>query len=111
MPRRPLKTRPLPKGGGLFAVQVEPGLETLVLRGNTGRQRQIGVVMRKRQRFTEKEKQDRTERTSDAARELIEVERAARDAKTARLREQRLTADIPYASSAPRKKRENAGPQ
>ncbi|MBZ9701723.1 MULTISPECIES: hypothetical protein [unclassified Mesorhizobium] len=64
--------------------------------------------MRKRQRFTEKEKQDRTERTSDAARELIEVERAARDAKTARLREQRLTPDIPYTTSAPRKKRENA---
>lgn len=49
--------------------------------------------MRERQAFTDKEKQDRTERTSDAARELIEGKRVARDAKTARLREQRLKAE------------------
>jgi hypothetical protein len=50
--------------------------------------------------ITDKEKHDRRERTSDAARELIEVERAARDAKTARLREQRLKAALPVASKA-----------
>ncbi|OWK19945.1 hypothetical protein AJ88_34705 [Mesorhizobium amorphae CCBAU 01583] len=56
--------------------------------------------MRERQTFTDKEKQDRKERTSDAARELIEVERTARDAKTARLREQRLKAALPVASAS-----------
>ncbi|CDX22553.1 conserved hypothetical protein [Mesorhizobium sp. ORS 3324] len=35
---------------------------------------------------------DRRERTSAAARELLEAERLTRQAKTARLREQRLTA-------------------
>ncbi|RUV75902.1 MAG: hypothetical protein EOR30_17185 [Mesorhizobium sp.] len=58
--------------------------------------------MREKQALTDKEKHDRRERTSDAARELIEVERMARDAKTARLREQRLKAEIafPEASAA-----------
>jgi hypothetical protein len=56
--------------------------------------------MRERQGLTDKEKHDRRERTSDAARELIEVERAARDAKTVRLREQRLKAALPVASKA-----------
>ncbi|MER8834772.1 hypothetical protein [Mesorhizobium sp. M0909] len=36
---------------------------------------------------------DTTERTSDAARALIDDERTARDAKTARVREQRLRAE------------------
>ncbi|TIT17711.1 MAG: hypothetical protein E5W70_31585, partial [Mesorhizobium sp.] len=36
------------------------------------------------------QRDEREQRTSDAARSLIDVERAARDAKTARLREQRL---------------------
>ena len=56
--------------------------------------------MRDRQTFTDKEKQARKERTSDAARELIEVERTARDAKTARLREQRLKAALPAAPAS-----------
>ncbi|RWN98544.1 MAG: hypothetical protein E5Y61_20070 [Mesorhizobium sp.] len=60
--------------------------------------------MRERQAFTDKEKQDRKERTSDAARELIEVERAARDAKTARLREQRLRTETALPP-APKPKR------
>ncbi|TIM04684.1 MAG: hypothetical protein E5Y67_33090 [Mesorhizobium sp.] len=47
-------------------------------------------------------KHDRQEHTSDAARALIEVERLARDAKTARLREQRLKAEttLPAESAA-----------
>jgi hypothetical protein len=61
--------------------------------------------------ITDKEKHDRRERTSDAARKLIEVERAARDAKTARLREQRLNAEIPCAAPAPKNKRKKAGPR
>lgn len=61
--------------------------------------------MREGQRLTEKERRDRKERTSDAARELIEVERAERDEKTARLREKRLKAEIPCATPAPKKKR------
>ncbi|TIX46642.1 MAG: hypothetical protein E5W81_00250 [Mesorhizobium sp.] len=39
------------------------------------------------------QRDEREQRTSDAARSLIDVERAARDAKTARLREQRLKAE------------------
>lgn len=61
--------------------------------------------MRERQTFTDKEKQDRRERTSDSARELIEVERAAREAKTARLREQRLKGALPAASASKRTSR------
>ncbi|TPN74233.1 hypothetical protein [Mesorhizobium sp. B1-1-5] len=49
------------------------------------RQRQVRSAQRcgKGQGFTEKERQVRKERTSDAARELVEVERAAWDAKSA----------------------------
>lgn len=65
--------------------------------------------MREGQRLTEKERRDRKERTSDAARELMEVERVARDAKAARLREQRLKAEIPCARPAPKNKRKKAG--
>jgi hypothetical protein len=68
-------------------------------------------VQDRRGGLTDKEKYDRRERTSDAARELIEVERAARDAKTARLREQRLKAEIACATPAPKKKRKKAGPR
>lgn len=65
-----------------------------------------GRTMRQRQAFTDKEKQDRKQRTSDAARELIEVERAARDAKTARLREQRLRTETALPGEpAPKPKR------
>ncbi|RWN51271.1 MAG: hypothetical protein EOS04_25540 [Mesorhizobium sp.] len=55
--------------------------------------------MRERQGLTDKEKHDRQERTSDAARALTDIERVARDAKTARLREQRLKAET---ASAPK---------
>lgn len=62
--------------------------------------------MRERQTFTHKEKHDRQERTSDAARALADIERIARDAKTARLREQRLKAETALpAASAPKPKR------
>ncbi|MDF3168868.1 MULTISPECIES: hypothetical protein [unclassified Mesorhizobium] len=49
---------------------------------------------------TRKIDKDRRERTSNAARELLETERLARQAKTARLREQRLAA-APAAKSPP----------
>lgn len=62
--------------------------------------------MRERQGLTDKEKYDRQERTSDAARALTDIERVARDAKTARLREQRLKAETALpAASAPKPKR------
>ncbi|RWM87473.1 MAG: hypothetical protein EOR84_29435 [Mesorhizobium sp.] len=62
--------------------------------------------MQERQGLTDKEKHDRQERTSDAARALTDIERVAREAKTARLREQRLKAEtaLPIAS-APKPKR------
>ncbi|PBB84650.1 MULTISPECIES: hypothetical protein [unclassified Mesorhizobium] len=43
---------------------------------------------------------DRHERTSLVARELLEAERQAREAKTARLREQRLAARPPAEAPA-----------
>ncbi|CAH2405675.1 hypothetical protein MES5069_480051 [Mesorhizobium escarrei] len=57
--------------------------------------------MQERQGLTDKEKHDRQERTSDAARALTDIERAAREAKTARLREQRLKGEtaLPTASA------------
>ncbi len=62
--------------------------------------------MQERQGLTDKEKHDRQERTSDAARALTDIERVARDAKTARLREQRLKAETALpAASAPKPKR------
>lgn len=62
--------------------------------------------MRQQQALTDKEKQDRKERTSDAAPEFIEVERAARDAKTARLREQRLRTETAIAAAPAPPKRD-----
>ncbi|RWK44378.1 hypothetical protein [Mesorhizobium sp.] len=65
-----------------------------------------GPTVRERQSFTHKEQHDRHERTSDDARALTDIERVARDAKTARLREQRLKAETALpAASAPKPKR------
>lgn len=63
--------------------------------------------MRERQGLTHQEKYDRQERTSDAARALTDIERAARNAKTARLREQRLKAETARPAALVAKPKKN----
>ncbi|TSE09202.1 hypothetical protein C1D09_016400 [Mesorhizobium intechi] len=48
---------------------------------------------------------DRIERATREAQMIIAVERQAREAKTARLREQRLSAEAPVAAASPAAKR------
>ncbi|CAH2395618.1 hypothetical protein [Mesorhizobium ventifaucium] len=79
----------MPKGAaGFFVVFGEHELATMVRVGNkSAAPSDRGQAMQEKQGLTDKEKHDRQERTSDAARALTDIERVAREAKTARLRE------------------------
>ncbi|WP_254020070.1 hypothetical protein [Mesorhizobium escarrei] len=92
----------MPKGAaGFFVVWGEHDLATIVRVPTKAPYRQIeDKTMQERQGLTDKEKHDRRERTSDAARTATDIERTARDAKTARLREQRLKAALPAAPAS-----------
>ncbi|MBZ9983425.1 MULTISPECIES: transposase [unclassified Mesorhizobium] len=94
-----------PERQRLLARQVKhlpgrPHLATIVLCDNTAGPSDRGDDAEKATVHRQK-RHERKERISDVARESIEVERAARDAKTARLREQGLMTEI--RSSAPKK--------
>ncbi|SJM33276.1 conserved hypothetical protein [Mesorhizobium delmotii] len=98
----------VPKGAaGFFAVRVEPDLATSVRCGNKAPCVKVGGTMRERQGFTDKERHDRQERTSDAARAFTDFERVAREAKTARLRQQRLKAETALPAELAAKPKRN----